>query len=349
MNFDLIVIGSGPGGYPAAIRASQLGMKVAVVEKESLGGICLNWGCIPTKALLKSAQVFEYINHAEDYGIKVAKPKADFTGMVKRSRGVADGMSKGITFLLKKNKVTVLEGFGKLSRGKKVEVTGADGKATTYDAKHIILATGGRAKELPNLPIDGKKIIEYRKAMSMEKQPKSMVIVGAGAIGVEFAYFYHSIGTEVTIVEFMEQGLVPREDKDVSKALGRIYKKKGIKVLGNTVVETVDTKGKGCVVTAKNRKTGKVETINCDVVLSAAGVSPNTENIGLEAMGITTERGLVKVDEFYRTNVSGIYAIGDIVSGPALAHVATAEAIVCVEKIAGEHVCLLYTSDAADE
>ena len=338
MNFDLIVIGSGPGGYPAAIRASQLGMKVAVVEKESLGGICLNWGCIPTKALLKSAQVFEYINHAEDYGIKVAKPKADFTGMVKRSRGVADGMSKGITFLLKKNKVTVLEGFGKLSRGKKVEVTDADGKATTYDAKHIILATGGRAKELPNLPIDGKKIIEYRKAMSMEKQPKSMVIVGAGAIGVEFAYFYHSIGTEVTIVEFMEQGLVPREDKDVSKALGRIYKKKGIKVLGNTAVETVDTKGKGCVVTAKNRKTGKVETINCDVVLSAAGVSPNTENIGLEAMGITTERGLVKVDEFYRTNVSGIYAIGDIVSGPALAHVATAEAIVCVEKIAGEHV-----------
>ena len=338
MNFDLIVIGSGPGGYPAAIRASQLGMKVAVVEKESLGGICLNWGCIPTKALLKSAQVFEYINHAEDYGIKVAKPKADFTGMVKRSRGVADGMSKGITFLLKKNKVTVLEGFGKLSRGKKVEVTDADGKATTYDAKHIILATGGRAKELPNLPIDGKKIIEYRKAMSMEKQPKSMVIVGAGAIGVEFAYFYHSIGTEVTIVEFMEQGLVPREDKDVSKALGRIYKKKGIKVLGNTAVETVDTKGKGCVVTAKNRKTGKVETINCDVVLSAAGVSPNTENIGLEAMGITTERGLVKVDEFYRTNVAGIYAIGDIVSGPALAHVATAEAIVCVEKIAGEHV-----------
>jgi len=338
MNFDLIVIGTGPGGYPAAIRASQLGMKVAVVEKESLGGICLNWGCIPTKALLKSAQVFEYINHAEDYGIKVAKPKADFAGMVKRSRSVADGMSKGVTFLLKKNKVTVLEGFGKLSRGKKVEVTDAKGKATTYEAKHIVLATGGRAKELPNLPIDGKKIIEYRKAMSMEKQPKSMVIVGAGAIGVEFAYFYHSIGTEVTIVEFMEQGLVPREDKDVSKALGRIYKKKGIKVLGNTAVETVDTKGTGCVVTAKNRKTGKVETIKCEVVLSAAGVSPNTENIGLEALGITTERGLVKVDEFYRTNVAGIYAIGDIVAGPALAHVATAEAITCVEKIAGEHV-----------
>ncbi len=338
MNFDLIVIGTGPGGYPAAIRASQLGMKVAVVEKESLGGICLNWGCIPTKALLKSAQVFEYINHAEDYGIKVSSPKADFAGMVKRSRSVADGMSKGVTFLLKKNKVTVLEGFGKLSRGKKVEVTDAKGKATTYEAKHIILATGGRAKELPNLPIDGEKIIEYRKAMSLAKQPKSMVIVGAGAIGVEFAYFYHSIGTEVTVVEFMEQGLVPREDKDVSKALGRIYKKKGIKVLGNTAVETVDTKGTGCVVTAKNRKTGKAVTIKCDVVLSAAGVSPNTENIGLEAMGIATERGLVKVDEFYRTNVAGIYAIGDIVAGPALAHVATAEAITCVEKIAGENV-----------
>ena len=337
MNFDLIVIGSGPGGYPAAIRASQLGLKVAIIEKESLGGICLNWGCIPTKALLKSAQVFEYINHAADYGIKVAKPEADFTGMIKRSRNVADGMSKGVTFLLKKNKVTVIKGFGKLARGKKVEVTDDKGKTTTYEAKNIIIATGGRARQLPNLPIDGQKIIEYRKAMSMEKQPKSMVVVGAGAIGVEFAYFYHSIGTEVTIVEFMEQGLVPREDADISKQLGRIYKKKGIKVLANTAVETVDTKGKACVVTAKNRKTGKVTTINCDVVLSAAGVSPNTENIGLEALGITTERGLIKVDEFYKTNVAGIYAIGDVIAGPALAHVATAEAITCVEKIAGEN------------
>ena len=337
MNFDLIVIGSGPGGYPAAIRASQLGLKVAIIEKESLGGICLNWGCIPTKALLKSAQVFEYINHAADYGIKVAKPEADFTGMIKRSRNVADGMSKGVTFLLKKNKVTVIKGFGKLARGKKVEVTDDKGQTTTYEAKNIIIATGGRAKQLPNLPIDGQKIIEYRKAMSMDKQPKSMVVVGAGAIGVEFAYFYHSIGTEVTIVEFMEQGLVPREDVDISKQLGRIYKKKGIKVLANTAVETVDTTGKSCVVTAKNRKTGKVTTINCDVVLSAAGVSPNTENIGLEALGITTERGLIKVDEFYKTNVAGIYAIGDVVAGPALAHVATAEAITCVEKIAGEN------------
>ncbi len=337
MNFDLIVIGSGPGGYPAAIRAAQLGLKVAIIEKESLGGICLNWGCIPTKALLKSAQVFEYINHAADYGIKVAKPEADFTGMINRSRGVADGMSKGVTFLLKKNKVTVIKGFGKLARGKKVEVTDDKGQTTTYEATNIIVATGGRARQLPNLPIDGQKIIEYRKAMSMDKQPESMVVVGAGAIGVEFAYFYHSIGTKVTIVEFMEQGLVPREDADISKQLGRIYKKKGIKILANTAVETVDTKGEGCVVTAKNRKTGKVTTINCDVVLSAAGVSPNTENIGLEALGIVTERGLIKVDEFYKTNVAGIYAIGDVIAGPALAHVATAEAITCVEKIAGEN------------
>ena len=335
MNFDLIIIGSGPGGYPAAIRANQLGMKVAVVEKESLGGICLNWGCIPTKALLKSAQVFEYINHASDYGIKVAKPKADFSGMIQRSREVANGMSKGVNFLLNKNKVTVIEGYGKLVRGKKVEVEGKDGKTTTYEAKHIIIATGGRAKELPGLPIDGQKIIGYREAMSLEKQPKKMVVIGAGAIGVEFAYFYHSIGTEVTIVEFMEQGLVPREDEEISKQLGRIYKKKGINILANTAVESVDTKGKNCIVTAKNRKTGKAETIECDVVLSAAGISPNTENIGLEALGIETDRGLIKVDEFYNTNVSGIYAIGDVIPGPALAHVATAEAITCVEKIAG--------------
>lgn len=335
MNFDLIVIGSGPGGYPAAIRAAQLGMKVGIVERESLGGICLNWGCIPTKALLKSAQVFEYIQHAEDFGIQVKDAKPDFDKMVSRSRGVADGMSKGISFLMRKNKITVLEGTGRLLRGKKVEVTDKDGKKTSYDAKHIILATGGRAKELPNLKIDGKKIIEYRKAMSLDKQPKKMVVVGAGAIGVEFAYFYHSIGTEVTIVEFMEQGLVPREDADISKELGKIYKKKGINVLGNTSVEKVDTSGSGCTVTVKNRKSGKTEEIKCDVVLSAAGVSPNTEDIGLEALGIKTDRGMVLVDEFYNTNVAGIYAIGDIVPGPALAHVATAEAITCVEKIAG--------------
>jgi dihydrolipoamide dehydrogenase len=335
--FDLIVVGSGPGGYVAAIRASQLGMKVGVVERESLGGICLNWGCIPTKALLKSAQVFEYINHAEDYGIKVDKASVDFTGMVKRSRNVADGMSKGINFLFRKNKITVLDGHGKLLRGKKVEVTEKDGNKKEYSAEHIIIATGGRAKELPTVPIDGKKVIEYRKAMSLEKQPKKMVVVGAGAIGTEFAYFYSSIGTEVTVVEFMEQGLVPREDADVSKEMNKIYKKKGINILGNTSVESVDTKGRGCTVTVKNRKTGKTEEIKCDVVLSAAGVAPNTENIGLEALGIKTDRGLIQVDEFYRTNVAGIYAIGDVTPGAALAHVASAEGIICVEKIAGEN------------
>lgn len=335
--FDLIVVGSGPGGYVAAIRASQLGMKVGVVERESLGGICLNWGCIPTKALLKSAQVFEYINHAEDYGIKVDKASVDFTGMVKRSRNVADGMSKGINFLFRKNKITVLDGHGKLLRGKKVEVTDKDGNKNEYSAEHIIIATGGRAKELPTVPIDGKKVIEYRKAMSLEKQPKKMVVVGAGAIGTEFAYFYSSIGTEVTVVEFMEQGLVPREDADVSKEMNKIYKKKGINILGNTSVESVDTKGRGCTVTVKNRKTGKTEEIKCDVVLSAAGVAPNTENIGLEALGIKTDRGLIQVDEFYRTNVAGIYAIGDVTPGAALAHVASAEGIICVEKIAGEN------------
>lgn len=337
MNFDLIVIGSGPGGYVAAIRAAQLGMKVGVVERESLGGICLNWGCIPTKALLKSAQVFEYINHAQDYGIKIGKPEADFSGMVKRSRDVADGMSKGVNFLFRKNKITIINGNGKLTRNKAVAVTDESGKTTEYTAPHIIVATGGRAKALPNVPIDGEKVIDYRKAMSLSKQPKTMVVIGAGAIGVEFAYFYSTIGTEVTIVEFLEQGLVPREDPDISKELGKIYQKSGIKVMGNTSVEAVDTKGKGCKVTVKNRKTGQTEEINCDIVLSAAGVAPNTENIGLEELGIATDRGMVKVDEYYRTNVAGIYAIGDIVPGPALAHVASAEAIICVEKIAGHH------------
>jgi len=338
MNYDLIVIGSGPGGYVAAIRASQLGMKVAVVERESLGGICLNWGCIPTKALLKSAQVFEYINHADDYGIKVTGAKVDFDAMVSRSRDVANGMSKGINFLFRKNKIETLNGTGRLVRGKKVEVTDADGSKKEYSAKNIIVATGGRAKELPNLPIDGKKIIEYRKAMSMEKQPKKLVVVGAGAIGVEFAYFYHSIGTEVTIVEFMEQGLLPREDADVSKEMNKIYKKKGLNVLGNTSVESVDTKGRGCTVTVKNRKSGKTEEIKCDVVLSAAGVSPNTEDIGLETLGIKTDqRGLIEVDEYYQTNVPGIFAIGDVTPGAALAHTASAEGITCVEKMAGQH------------
>jgi len=337
MNFDLIILGSGPGGYVAAIRAAQLGMNVAVIERESLGGICLNWGCIPTKALLKSAQVFEYLNHAEDYGIKVGKPTADFGAMIKRSRNVADGMSKGVQFLMKKNKINVIMGTGKLLKGGKVAVTDAEGKVTEYTAKNIIVATGGRAKELPNLPIDGKKIIEYRKAMSLESQPKRLVVVGAGAIGVEFGYFYHTLGTEVSIVEFMEQGLVPREDPDISKELGKLYTKKGMKIYAGWAVETVDTSGKEIKVNMKNRKDGKTETILCDVVLSAAGVTPNTENIGLEDLGIVTDRGYIKVDDYYQTNVPGVFALGDVLATQALAHVASAEGITCVEKIAGHH------------
>jgi dihydrolipoamide dehydrogenase len=337
MKFDLIVIGSGPGGYVAAIRAAQLGMQVGIIERESLGGICLNWGCIPTKALLKSAQVFEYLQHADAYGLSVGNAKADFAEVIKRSRGVADSMSKGVQFLMKKNKITVINGTGKLLRGKKVEVTDDSGKKETREANHIIVATGARAKELPNLKIDGKHIIEYRKAMSLEKQPKKMVVVGAGAIGVEFAYFYNALGTEVTVVEFLEQGLVPREDADISKELARSFKKAGIKVLAGTSVEKVDAKGKQCSVTVKDRKSGKEEVIECDVVLSAAGVSPNTEDIGLETLGIKTDKGVILVDQYYQTNVPGIYAIGDVVPGPALAHVASAEGIICVEKIAGHN------------
>ena len=336
--FDLIIIGSGPGGYVAAIRASQLGMNVAIIERESLGGICLNWGCIPTKALLKSAQVFEYLNHAADYGIKIAGAEADFGAMIGRSRSVADGMSKGVQFLMKKNKITVINGNAKLLRGKAVEVISADGKSAIYSAKNIIVATGGRAKELPNLKIDGTKIIDYRKAMSLPTQPKSMVIVGAGAIGVEFAYFYNSIGTKVTIVEFMDQGLVPREDVDISKELTKIYKKKGIVTLAGTAVESVDTEGAILKVKTKAKKDGKEEIIECDVVLSAAGVTPNTENIGLEALGIKTDRGFILVDDKMQTNVPGIYAIGDVLPTQALAHVASAEGILCVEAIAGLHV-----------
>ncbi len=337
MNFDLIILGSGPGGYVAAIRASQLGMKVAVVEKENLGGVCLNWGCIPTKALLKSAQVFDYIHHAKDYGITVNEPVAEFGQMISRSRGVADGMSKGVNFLMKKNKITVIEGYGRLARGKKVVVTDKDGKKAEYSTEHIIIATGGRAKELPNIKIDGKKIIGYREAMTLPVQPKKMVVVGAGAIGVEFAYFYNTIGTEITVVEFMEQGLLPREDADISKELTKVYKKAGMKILANSSVEKIEMTDEGCSVIVKNRKDESVQTITCDIVLSAAGVTPNTEDIGLEVLGIETDRGMIKVDAYYRTNVPGIYAIGDVIPTQALAHVASAEGITCVEKIAGHH------------
>jgi dihydrolipoamide dehydrogenase len=332
--YDLIVIGSGPGGYVAAIRASQLGLKVGVVEVAELGGICLNWGCIPTKALLKSAQVFEYIEHAKDYGIDVKDATANFDAMIKRSRDVAAGMSKGVQFLFKKNKIDIIEGFGKLLKGKKVEVTNSKKEKTTYEAKHIILATGGRARELPTLKIDDKKIIGYRKAMVLEKKPASMVVVGSGAIGVEFAYFYNSIGTKVTIVEFLPR-IVPNEDEEISKQLERNYKKAGINIMTNSSVESVDTSGNGCKVKVKTA-TG-TETLECDIVLSAVGYSPNLENLGLEEVGVKVDKNRVMVDEFYRTNVDGVYAIGDIVSGPALAHVASAEGIICVEKIAGHH------------
>jgi dihydrolipoamide dehydrogenase len=332
--FDLIVLGSGPGGYVAAIRASQLGLKTAIVEAEELGGICLNWGCIPTKALLKSAQVFEYISHASDYGIQVSGAEADFTGMVKRSRGVADGMSKGVQFLMKKNKIEILSGWGKIQPGKKVEVADKEGKKTVYAADHIIIATGARARELPTLKIDNEKVIGYRKAMTLEKQPKSMVVVGSGAIGVEFAYFYNSIGTKVTIVEFMDR-IVPVEDEEVSKALEKIYKKSGITIMTSSEVTKVDTKGAGCKVTVKTAK-GE-EVLDCEVVLSAAGVVSNLENIGLEEVGILVDKGKIQVNDYYQTNMPGYYAIGDVVPGPALAHVASAEGIICVEKIAGHH------------
>ena len=331
MNYDVIILGSGPGGYVTAIRASQLGLKVAVIEKENLGGICLNWGCIPTKALLKSAQVFEYINHAEDFGITVKDVNADFTNIIKRSRDVADGMSKGIAYLLKKNKVEVINGYGKVKKGNKVSVT-ADGKSTDYSAKHIIIATGARSRELPNLPQDGKKVIGYREALNLPKAPKKMVIVGSGAIGVEFAYFYNAMGADVAIVEFMPN-IVPLEDVDVSKQLQRSFKKSGIKIMTKSSVEKVDTSGNGCNVTIKTKK-GE-ETIECDVVLSAVGITANIENIGLEEVGIKTDIGRIIVDDYYQTNIPGYYAIGDILPTQALAHVASAEGITCVEKIAG--------------
>lgn len=334
MKFDIAIIGSGPGGYVAAIRASQLGKKVAIIERENLGGICLNWGCIPTKALLKSAQVFDYINHSADYGISIKDSKVDFDGMVKRSRGVADGMSKGIAFLMKKNKIEVINGTGKLAGKGKINVTDEKGKTTTVEATDIILATGARSRELPNIPIDGKNVVGYRDAMVLPKQPKEMIVIGSGAIGMEFAYFYSTIGTKVTIVEFMDR-ILPVEDADVSKAMMMNYKKKGIEIMTNSSVEKVESKGGKSTVTIKTKK--GTETKECDIVLSAAGVQTNIDNLGLEEMGIKHEKGKVVVDDFYKTTAPGVYAIGDIVPGPALAHVASAEGIICVEAICGHH------------
>ncbi|MFY0672507.1 MAG: dihydrolipoyl dehydrogenase [Bacteroidia bacterium] len=333
MAYDIVIVGSGPGGYVTAIRASQLGLKTAVIEKESLGGICLNWGCIPTKALLKSAQVFNYINHAGDFGVEVKESNADFNGIIGRSRNVADGMSKGVQFLMKKNKIDVINGFGKLISPKKVEVTDDKGEKQIVEANNIIVATGARARELPHIKVDGEKVIEYRKAMSLEKQPKKIVVMGTGAIGCEFAFFYNSIGTEVVLVEYLDR-IVPNEDKDVSKELMKNFKKQGMKVMTSTEVTGVDTSGDGCKVNVKTKK-GE-EVIECDVVLSAVGIKTNIEGIGLETLGIKVDKDKIVVDDFYQTSVPGIYAIGDVVHGPALAHVASAEGIICVEKIAGE-------------
>lgn len=335
MKYDIIVLGSGPGGYVTAIRASQLGFKVAVIEKENLGGICLNWGCIPTKALLKSAQVFDYLKHASDYGLTIKEFDKDFSAVVKRSRDVADGMSKGVQFLMKKNKIDVIDGFGKIKLGKKVDVTDKDGKVTEYSADHIIIATGARSRELPNLPQDGVKVIGYRQAMTLPTQPKKLIVVGSGAIGVEFAHFYNAMGTEVTIVEFMPN-IVPVEDEDISKQMERSMKKAGISIMTNASVERIDTSGAGVKAYVKTAK-GE-EVLEADVLLSAVGIKTNIENIGLEEVGIATDRDKILVNAYNQTNVPGYYAIGDVTPGQALAHVASAEGINCVEKIAGLHV-----------
>ena len=330
INYDIIVLGSGPGGYVTAIRASQLGFKTAVVEKESLGGVCLNWGCIPTKALLKSAQVFEYLNHADNYGFKVEKLTKDFNKIISRSRNVASGMSKGVTFLMKKNKIDVLKGFGKVKKNKVISVDGND-----YHAKHIIIATGTRSRVLPAIEQDGKQIIGYREAMTLEKQPKSITIVGSGAIGIEFAYFYNSMGTDVTVVEYLPN-IVPLEDVDISKELEKSFKKKGIKIMTSSEVISVEKlKNKVIAIVKNSDKEIKIES---EILLSAVGVKSNIENIGLEDVGIATDKDKILVDKYYNTNIPGFYAIGDIVAGPALAHVASAEGILCVEKIAGHNV-----------
>ena len=333
--FDVIVLGSGPGGYVTAIRASQLGLKTAIIEKESLGGVCLNWGCIPTKALRKSAQVFEYLKHADDYGLTIESYDKDFDAVVNRSRDVAGTMSKGVQFLMKKNKIEVIMGYGTLKAGKKVAVASEDGTETVYEADHVIIATGARSRVLPSLPQDGKKVIGYREAMTLPKQPKKLIVVGSGAIGVEFAYFYNAMGTNVTLVEYMPR-IVPVEDEEISKQMERNFTKSGIKVMTSAEVTKVDTSGKGVKATVKTDK-GE-EVLSADIVLSAVGIKTNIENIGLEELGIATDRDKIIVNDFYQTNLPGYYAIGDVTSGQALAHVASAEGILCVEKIAGQHV-----------
>ena len=333
-SYDIIVIGSGPGGYVTAIRASQLGMKTAIVEKESLGGVCLNWGCIPTKALLKSAQVFEYLKHANDYGLKIKEYDKDFNAVVNRSRNVAEGMSKGVKFLMKKNKIDVIEGFAKISKGKRVTVT-KNGENTIYNSKHVIIATGSRSRELPSIPQDGKKIIGYREAMTLKKQPKKLTIVGSGAIGIEFAYFFNSMGTEVTIIEYQDN-IVPVEDEDVSKELEKNFKRNGVKILTSSEVISIDTSGKNIIANLKTKKGN--EKVESDILLSAVGIKTNIEDLGLKDVGIVTDNDKILVDDYYRTNLPGYYAIGDVTNGQSLAHVASAEGIICVEKIAGHSV-----------
>lgn len=333
MTYDVIVLGSGPGGYPAAIRSSQLGKKVAIVERERLGGICLNWGCIPTKALLKSAEVFDHTKNAADYGVEVSNPTANFEAIIKRSRGIADKMNKGVQFLMKKYKIDVIMGNGKLAGANKLEVTDKDGKKQIYEAKNIIIATGARARELPSMKVDGEKVIEYRKAISLEKQPESMIVVGSGAIGTEFAYFYNAIGTKITLIEFLPR-IVPVEDEDVSKELERSFKKQGITVMTNSEVVKIDTSGKGVKATVKTADGEKV--LEADVLLSAVGITPNTENIGLEEAGIKLDKGRIVVDEYQQTSVKGVYAIGDCTPHQALAHKASKEGIIAAEHLAGE-------------
>jgi dihydrolipoamide dehydrogenase len=344
MAYDVVVLGSGPGGYVAAIRAAQLGFKTAIIEKESLGGICLNWGCIPTKALLKSAQVYQDILHAKDFGIE-ASGKADFPAVIKRSRGVADKMSKGVQFLMKKNKIDVIMGYGKLKAKGQLEVTAADGKTQIVEGKHIIVATGARSRELPNLPQDGKKVIGYREAMNLPEQPKSIIVVGSGAIGVEFAYFYYSLGTKVTVVEFLPR-IVPVEDEEISKELEKNFKKYGIEVLTSSEVTSVDTSGNG--VKAKVKTPNGEITLEADILLSAVGVAANIENIGLETLGVKTEKGKIVVDKFYQTNVPGVYSIGDCAPGQALAHVASKEGIICVENIGYNEKKFAHQPEALD-